>query len=373
MSDLLLTTPFHSMHREAGAKMVPFAGYDMPVQYNLGVKQEHLHCRSKVGLFDVSHMGQVRLTGPSMESIALALEALIPADYANLAEGRQRYGFFTNEEGGILDDLMVTNAGDHFFLVVNAACKEQDIAHMQSHLGESIKLEVLSDRALLALQGPMAEEILARLVPDVKEMKFMDARSLSILGHECFIGRAGYTGEDGFEISVANDRAEAVASCLLAFDEVQWIGLGARDSLRLEAGLCLYGHDLDQQITPVQANLSWGIQKARRTGGEREGGFPGSKIILEELNQGAKRARVGLLPEGKAPVREGVEIANAQGEVIGNVTSGGFGPSLGAPLAMGYIDIDYCALETQVFALVRGKQLPCRVCKMPFVAQTYRR
>jgi len=373
MSDSLLTTPFHSMHIQAGAKMVPFAGYDMPVQYAMGVKKEHLHCRAQVGLFDVSHMGQVRLTGTSMESIALALESLIPADYVALAPGRQRYGFFTNASGGIMDDLMVTNAGDHFFLVVNAGCKVQDIAHMRAHLGSNINLEVLEDRSLLALQGPKACEVLARLAPDVEDMRFMDARSVSILGHECFIGRAGYTGEDGFEISVANDRAEALAASLLAFDEVEWVGLGARDSLRLEAGLCLYGHDLNQQTTPISANLTWGIQKSRRAGGDREGGFPGAEIVLEEMANGAKRRRIGLLPEGKAPVREGVQLVTAQGDVIGVVTSGGFGPSLGAPLAMGYVDNAYTPFDTQVFALVRGKQLPCRVCKMPFVEQTYRR
>ena len=373
MSNPLLTTPFHAMHIQAGAKMVPFAGYDMPVQYAMGVKQEHLHCRAQAGLFDVSHMGQVRLTGPSMETVALALERLIPADYVALAEGRQRYGFFTNSVGGIMDDLMVTNAGDHFFLVVNAGCKEQDIAHMRAHFASDIKVEVLDTRSLLALQGPMASEVLARLAPEVADMRFMDARAVSILGHECFIGRAGYTGEDGFEISVANDRAEALAASLLAFDEVEWIGLGARDSLRLEAGLCLYGHDLKPDTTPISANLVWGIQKSRRAGGDREGGFPGADVVLGEMANGPKRRRVGLLPEGKAPVREAVELVTAQGDVIGVVTSGGFGPSLGAPLAMGYVDLSYATIDTQVFALVRGKQLPCRVCKMPFVEQTYRR
>jgi|TARA_B110000967_G_scaffold53640_1_gene54986 aminomethyltransferase len=373
MSDSLLTTPFHTMHINAGAKMVAFAGYDMPVQYAMGVKQEHLHCRAQAGLFDVSHMGQVRLTGPSMEAVALALESLIPADYVSLAKGRQRYGFFTNDGGGILDDLMVTNAGDHFFVVVNAGCKEQDIAHMRAHFNTDIKLEVLNSRSLLALQGPMAGKVLARLAPEVESMRFMDAQAVSILGHDCFIGRAGYTGEDGFEISVANDFAEALATRLLAFDEVEWIGLGARDSLRLEAGLCLYGHDLGPDTTPVAANLNWGIQKSRRAGGDREGGFPGADIILSEMANGAARRRVGLLPEGKAPVREGAELVTAGGDVIGVVTSGGFGPSLLAPLAMGYLDSAYCGMETQVFALVRGKQLPCRVCKMPFVEQTYRR
>ena len=353
--------------------MVAFAGYDMPVQYAMGVKQEHLHCRAQAGLFDVSHMGQVRLTGPSMEAVALALESLIPADYMGLAEGRQRYGFFTNAAGGILDDLMVTNAGDHFFVVVNAGCKDQDIAHMRSHFDHDIKLEVLDSRSLLALQGPMAAKVLARLAPEVNDMRFMDAKVVSILGHDCFIGRAGYTGEDGFEISVANNHAEALAASLLAFDEVEWIGLGARDSLRLEAGLCLYGHDLGPNTTPVSANLNWAMQKSRRAGGDRQGGFPGADIIFSELANGVTRRRVGLLPEGKAPVREGVELVAANGEVIGVVTSGGFGPSLATPLAMGYLDHAYCGIDSQVFALVRGKQLPCRVCKMPFVEQTYRR
>ena len=371
MSDLLLTTPFYQMHISAGAKMVPFAGYDMPVQYGLGVKQEHLHCRAQAGLFDVSHMGQIRLSGDSMEAVALALESLIPADYVGLAKGRQRYGFFTNAQGGIMDDLMVTNLGDHFFVVVNAGCKQQDIAHMRAHLAKEIQIDMLDSRSLLALQGPMAAKVLARLAPEVGEMRFMDARVVSILGHDCVIGRAGYTGEDGFEISVENDQAEALAASLLAFDEVEWIGLGARDSLRLEAGLCLYGHDLNSEITPVSANLNWGIQKVRRTGGEREGGFPGAQVILTEMAEGAVSCRVGLLPEGKAPVREGAELVTSEGQLIGRVTSGGFGPSLGAPLAMGYLDRAYSSIDTQVFALVRGKQLPCRVCKMPFVEQTY--
>ena len=373
MSDNLFTTAFHAMHIEAGAKMVPFAGYEMPVQYPLGVKQEHLHCRAAAGLFDVSHMGQVKLTGPSTDAIALALEALIPANYLDLTVGRQRYGMFTNAEGGIMDDLMVTRCDDHFFVVVNAACKEQDIAHMRANLPADIELEELNDRALLALQGPQAVEVLARLAPEVAAMRFMDGKPVSILGHDCFVGRAGYTGEDGVEISVPTDRAEALASALLAFDEVEWIGLGARDSLRLEAGLCLYGHDLDQTTTPVAANLVWAMQKARRAGGEREGGFPGADVILAELANGTEQLRVGLLPEGRAPVREGVEIVTEAGEVIGKVTSGGFGPTKGAPVAMGYIDTAHAAEGTLVFASVRGKQLPCRVAAMPFVPQRYYR
>ncbi|MGB0446363.1 MAG: glycine cleavage system aminomethyltransferase GcvT [Pseudomonadales bacterium] len=373
MSDSLLITPFHAMHKDAGAKMVPFAGYDMPVQYTLGVKQEHLHCRAAAGLFDVSHMGQLKFTGPSVEAVALALESLIPANFLDLPEGRQRYGMFTNAQGGIMDDLMVTRLEDGFYMVVNAACKAQDIEHLRANLPADIVMQELDDRALLALQGPMAVEVLARLAPEVSSMRFMDGRPVSILGHDCFVGRAGYTGEDGVEISVPNDRAEALAAALVAFDEVEWIGLGARDSLRLEAGLCLYGHDLDQTTSPVAANLLWAMQKTRRPGGEREGGFPGAETIFAELESQPTQLRVGLLPEGRAPVREGVEIADADGKVIGRVTSGGFSPTLGAPIAMAYISTVEATLENQVFALVRGKQLPCRVAPMPFVPQRYYR
>ena len=373
MSDSLLITPFHAMHKDAGAKMVPFAGYDMPVQYTLGVKQEHLHCRAAAGLFDVSHMGQLKFTGPSVEAVALALESLIPANFLDLPEGRQRYGMFTNAQGGIMDDLMVTRLEDGFYMVVNAACKAQDIEHLRANLPADIVMQELDDRALLALQGPMAVEVLARLAPEVSSMRFMDGRPVSILGHDCFVGRAGYTGEDGVEISVPNDRAEALAAALVAFDEVEWIGLGARDSLRLEAGLCLYGHDLDQTTSPVAANLLWAMQKTRRPGGEREGGFPGAETIFAELESQPTQLRVGLLPEGRAPVREGVEIADADGKVIGRVTSGGFSPTLGAPIAMAYIDTAAATIENQVFALVRGKQLPCRVAPMPFVPQRYYR
>ena len=367
----LVTTPLYSMHIDAGAKMVPFAGYEMPVQYTLGVKQEHLHCRQKAGLFDVSHMGQVKLTGPSTEAIAYALEALIPANYVDLPINRQRYGMFTNDNGGIMDDLIVTRFNDHFFLVINAACKQQDIAHLQAHLPAEIQLEALTDRALLALQGPEAVATLAELAPEVKELRFMDATQISILGHDCIVGRAGYTGEDGVEISVANDRAEALASMLLAFDEVEWIGLGARDSLRLEAGLCLYGHDLDTETTPVSANLLWAMQKVRRPGGDRAGGFPGANVIFSELENAPQSLRVGILPEGKAPVREGVELQDIDGNPIGKVTSGGFGPTFGAPVAMGYVASAFAYENTQIFALVRGKPLPCRVASLPFVPQRY--
>lgn len=275
----LLKTPLHALHVEVGAKMVPFAGYDMPVQYPLGVKKEHLHTRDAAGLFDVSHMGQLKLHGPDA---AKALEALVPVDIVDLPVGNQRYAFFTNEEGGIMDDLMVANFGDHLFVVVNAACKEQDIAHLRANLPESVELELIEDRALLALQGPKAAEVLARLAPEVCEMVFMDARSIEILGEPCLVSRSGYTGEDGYEISVSAGKAQELARALTEFAEVEWIGLGARDSLRLECGLCLYGHDLDTTTTPVEASLLWGIQKIRRTDGERAGGFLAQTSFLSK-------------------------------------------------------------------------------------------
>ncbi|MBE4578856.1 glycine cleavage system protein T [Vibrio navarrensis] len=367
----LLTTPLHALHIEVGAKMVPFAGYDMPVQYPLGVKKEHLHTRDAAGLFDVSHMGQLRLHG---EGAAAFLESLVPVDIIDLAQGKQRYAFFTNEQGGIMDDLMVTNLGDHLFVVVNAACKEQDINHLQAHIPSDVELEVIDDRALLAIQGPKAAEVLARFQPAVAEMMFMDVQKLELLGEECIISRSGYTGEDGYEISVPADKAEALARALTAEQEVEWIGLGARDSLRLECGLCLYGHDLDQTTTPVEASLLWGIQKVRRTGGEREGGFPGADIILKQIeSKDVSRKRVGLVGLTKAPVREGAELFDADGNKVGVVTSGTAGPSAGKPVSMAYLRADLTEIGTEVFAEVRGKLLPMAVEKMPFVPQRYYR
>ncbi|OOY26242.1 glycine cleavage system protein T [Thioclava sediminum] len=364
----LKRTPLYDLHVELGAKMVPFAGYEMPVQYPLGVMKEHLHTRAKAGLFDVSHMGQVIVPG---EGAAEAFEALVPVSLMGLKEGRQRYAMFTDENGGILDDLMVANRGDHLFVVVNAACKEDDIAHMRAHL-ESV--EELTDRALLALQGPAAEGVLEALVPGTAKMRFMDVGVYHWNGAELWISRSGYTGEDGYEISVPADRAVEFARKLLADGAVEPIGLGARDSLRLEAGLCLYGHDIDTTTTPVEGNIAWAIQKVRRKGGEREGGFPGADRILSELENGPSRLRLGLRPEGRAPMREGVEIfAEAEGgDPIGRVTSGGFGPSIEAPMAMAYLPAE--TLEgTTVYGEVRGKRLPAKVVSMPFRPATYKR
>ncbi|PYY92444.1 glycine cleavage system aminomethyltransferase GcvT [Pseudomonas sp. TKO26] len=371
-TETLLKTPLHSLHLELGARMVPFAGYDMPVQYPLGVMKEHQHTREQAGLFDVSHMGQIRLSG---FNAAQALETLVPVDILDLPVGMQRYAMFTNEQGGILDDLMVANLGDgQLFLVVNAACKEQDLAHLRRHLGEQCDIQPLfEERALLALQGPAAVKVLARLAPEVASMTFMQFKPVTVLGVDCFVSRSGYTGEDGFEISVPAEQAEKLARALLAEPEVAAIGLGARDSLRLEAGLCLYGHDMNSDTTPIQASLLWAISKARRADGARAGGFPGAEVIFAQQQGGVDRKRVGLLPQERTPVREGAEIVDAEGNIIGSVCSGGFGPTLGGPLAMGYLDIQHCALDTPVAAIVRGKKVPMLVSKMPFVAQRYYR
>jgi aminomethyltransferase len=370
-------TPLHALHVACGGKMVPFAGYDMPVQFPAGVLREHLHTRENVGLFDVSHMGQIALRPKSgkLEDAAKALERLVPQDILAIPAGRQRYAQFTNDAGGILDDLMVANFGDHLFLVVNAACKADDEAHLRTHLSDVCVIEPLLSRALIALQGPKAESVLGALCPDAPAMRFMDAGPRRIDGIDCFVSRSGYTGEDGFEISVPSDRAEALANALLANSEVRPIGLGARDSLRLEAGLCLYGHDIDLSTTPVEAALEWSIQKSRRQGGARAGGFAGADTILGQLEKGAPRRRVGLRPDGRAPVREGAPLfADASSrEQIGAVTSGGFGPSLNAPVAMGYLPTSLAALGGTVFAELRGQRLPLRVAAMPFVPNTYKR
>ena len=373
----LQRTALHALHVSLGAKMVPFAGYDMPVQYATGVLREHLHTRGSAGLFDVSHMGQIVLRAKSgrVEDAGRALELLVPQDILGVAPGRQRYAQFTNEGGGILDDLMVANFGDHLFLVVNAACKETDEAHLRAQLSGMCEIEPLPDRALLALQGPKAESVLAKLCADAPAMRFMDAGPRKVAGFDCFVSRSGYTGEDGFEISVPAGQAEELARLLLAEAEVLPIGLGARDSLRLEAGLCLHGHDIDTMTTPVEAALEWSIQKARRSGGARSGGFLGAETILAQLDQGAPRRRVGLKPEGRAPVREGAALFAdaASSEQIGAVTSGGFGVSLNAPVAMGYLPTPLAGAGTQIFAELRGQRLPLKVAATPFVPNTYKR
>jgi len=370
-NEQLQKTPLHALHLQLGARMVPFAGYDMPVQYPLGVLKEHLHTREQAGLFDVSHMGQIRLHGANA---AKALETLVPVDIVDLPVGMQRYALFTDAQGGILDDLMVANAGDHLFLVVNAACKAQDLQHLRQHLEGLCEVEPLFDsRALLALQGPAAATVLARLAPEVKTMTFMQFARVRLLGVDCYVSRSGYTGEDGYEISVPAQDALMLARSLLAEPEVEAIGLGARDSLRLEAGLCLYGHDMAQHTTPVEASLAWAISKARRADGARAGGFPGAERILARLRDGVPGKRVGLLTKERVPVREGAPLLDAQGQVIGQVTSGGFGPSLGGPLAMGMVQNAFAALDTEVFAEVRGKRVPMTVARMPFVAQRYYR
>lgn len=369
MSDTLLKTPLYDLHVELGAKMVGFAGYEMPVQYPLGVMKEHNHTRSKAGLFDVSHMGQVTVRG---ENPALAFEQLVPVDIVGIAPMKQRYALFTNEQGGIVDDLMVSNAGDHLFVVVNAACKAQDIALMKAGLPD-YEITPIEDRALMALQGPAAASVMAKIAPETADMVFMDWRPMTIDGIDCFIGRAGYTGEDGFEISVPADKAEAFARLLLADDDVEAIGLGARDSLRLEAGLCLYGHDLDNTTTPVEGSLLWAMQKVRREGGERAGGFPGADIINAQLTDGVARKRVGLLVEGRAPVREGAELVDNDGKHIGIVTSGGYGSTLEAPVAMAYVATEHAKIGTTMKAIVRNRELVVTVAKMPLVPQRYHR
>jgi aminomethyltransferase len=352
--------------------MVPFAGYAMPVQYPLGVLKEHQHTRAAAGLFDVSHMGQLQLIG---DAAAAALETLVPVDVLGLEPYQQRYALFTNAQGGILDDLMVTRLPQGLFVVVNAACKVADTSHLRSALGDYCMIVELSEHALLALQGPAAVDVLKRLSPrvDFDSWLFMSAQTIEICGIECFVTRSGYTGEDGFEISVDNAAAEVLARTLLAEAEVKAIGLGARDSLRLEAGLCLYGHDIDVNSTPVEAGLGWAISKNRRAKGSRPGGFPGADRILGELQDGSARKRVGLIGLEKTPIREGVVLESESGEPIGRVTSGGFAPSLGGAIAMGYVPEPFSRLDTRLVARVRERAVPVRVSKMPFVPNHYYR
>lgn len=377
MSDSLQRTPLYDLNLELGAKMVPFAGFEMPIQFPAGLMTEHLHTREKAGLFDVSHMGQIRIAAKSgdVKDAAAALETLVPADFVGLAAGRQRYGLLTNEKGGILDDLMVANMGKDLLVVVNAGCKVQDADRIEKALSDRCVVTRQFDRALMALQGPAAEAALAPLCPAVKDMRFMDVIETELAGVPVTVSRSGYTGEDGFEIGCAGADAEKVARAILAQPDVLPIGLGARDSLRLEAGLCLYGNDINVTTTPVEASLGWAIQKARREGGVREGGYPGADVVLKQTRDGVARKRVGLVADGRAPVRAGAKLfADAEGQKeIGVVTSGAFGPSVKAPVAMGYVTPEYAAVDTPVFAELRGKYVPLHVRAMPFVAPGFKR
>jgi aminomethyltransferase len=366
----LLQTPLHALHLELGARMVPFAGYSMPVQYPAGLMAEHHHTRAAAGLFDVSHMGQLKLVGPDA---AAALESLMPVDVIDLAVGKQRYGLLLNDEGGIIDDLMFVNRGDDLFVIVNGACKAGDIAHIQARIGSRCEVVPLPDRGLLALQGPQAVTALQRLVPGVERLVFMTGAAFTWQGAELFITRSGYTGEDGFEISVPGDRAEALARALLAEPEVKPVGLGARNSLRLEAGLCLYGNDIDTTTTPVEAALNWAMQKVRRTGGARAGGFPGADRVLAQLDgtEALPRKRVGLIALERIPVREHTVLQSADGQAIGEVTSGLLGPSADKAVAIGYVTPAHATIGTRVHAIVRGKPVPMEVSAMPFVPNRY--
>jgi aminomethyltransferase len=366
----LLKTPLHALHTELGARMVPFAGYSMPVQYPAGLMAEHHHTRAAAGLFDVSHMGQLRLVGPES---AAALETLMPVDVIDLAVGKQRYGLLLNDDGGIIDDLMFVNRGDDLFVIVNGACKVGDMAHMQSRIGSRCQVTPLPDRGLLALQGPQAVTALQRVVPGVEKLVFMTGGAFRWDGADLYITRSGYTGEDGFEISVPGAHAEAFARALLAEPEVKPVGLGARNSLRLEAGLCLYGNDIDTTTTPVEAALNWAMQKVRRTGGARAGGFPGAQRVLAQLDgsEPLSRKRVGLIALERIPVREHTELQSIDGQTIGEVTSGLLGPSAEKPVAMGYVSPAHAAIGTRVQAIVRGKAVPMEVSAMPFVPNRY--
>ena len=372
MSNALCTTPLHALHLELGAKMVPFAGYDMPVSYPAGIMAEHRHCRASAALFDVSHMGQLRLVG---DDAARALESLVPMDVVDLAVGKQRYAFFTNSAGGILDDLMITrrqtNQGSDLLLIVNAACKAADIKHLVTHIGHRCTVQPLPDRALLALQGPKAVQALTRLNSEVATLSFMTGRGFALAGAECFVTRSGYTGEDGFEISVPADQADALARALLDLPEVKPAGLGARDTLRLEAGLCLYGHDINETTTPIEAGLTWAIQKARRAGGARHGGYPGAAAIDTQLAAGASTKRVGLVGLERVPVREGAVIVDAHGRKLGVVTSGTLAPTVNEPIAMAYLAANHALPHHEVYAEVRGKRQPMRVSPMPFAPHRY--
>ena len=376
-SPQLKRTPLYDLHAELGARFVPFAGYEMPVNFPAGILKEHLHTRAAAGLFDVSHMGQLAVypRARDMAEAARTLEGLLPVDVLDLRQGRQRYALFTSSAGGILDDLMIAKYADRFVLVVNASRKELDEAHLRAAVSDRCIVERLDDRALLALQGPLAQPVLARLAPDIASLRFMDVGRLSVLGADCLVSRSGYTGEDGYEISAPITHAQSLARALLEDRNVAPIGLGARDTLRLEAGLCLYGCDLDEDTTPVEAGLDWVIAKPRRRGGAREGGFPGAEVILSQLAEGSSRRRVGLRSKERTPVRGGsILYAEASGQTaVGRVTSGGFGPTVNAPVAMGYVAQAASRPGTLLFAEVRGRRVPVEVTALPFVKLNYRR
>ncbi|UWQ57659.1 glycine cleavage system aminomethyltransferase GcvT [Leisingera caerulea] len=365
MTDAPKRTPLYDLHVELGGKMVDFAGWEMPVQYPMGIMGEHKQCREKAALFDVSHMGQVILRG---DNVGEKLETLCPQAYATLKEGKARYGFFTNEDGGIMDDLIVSNAGDHYFVVVNAALRHQDIPHMQANL-DGVEVTEIFDRALVAVQGPKAEDVVGALCPAARDLKFMETTVADIDGAECRISRLGYTGEDGYEISIPEADAIRISKLFLAHDDCEPAGLGARDSLRLEAGLCLYGNDIDQSTSPIEASLSWAIQKRRK----EDGGFPGAARIQKELAEGPSKKLVGIKPEGRAPARQGVEVQGEGGDTLGTITSGSFGPTVGGPVAMGYVAADHAAPGTKVNLIIRGKAQPAEIVALPFVTQNYKR
>jgi len=370
-------TSLYSLHRELNAKTIPFAGYEMPVNYPLGILNEHIHCRKSVGLFDVSHMGQIKITSKSisMHDLAKELEKLIPIDLVSLSKDRQRYGFLTNEKGGVIDDLMISNRGDHFFVVVNASRKEIDTSYLRENLISEADILVETERSLIALQGPLSEQALSSIIPGIESMAFMDVKNFSFKNEEIYISRSGYTGQDGFEISLPNHVSENFCRSLLNIKEVEAIGLGARDTLRLECGLCLYGQDLDEEITPIEAGLSWAIQKVRRTDGERAGGFPGAEKILDQIDKHPKKKRIGLLPIGKAPIRHGTKLYKDEigSQEIGIVTSGGYSPTIEKPISMGYLDQSWIEKDTLVYGDVRNKLLPLKIINLPFVKTSFKK
>ena len=370
-------TSLYSLHRELNAKTIPFAGYEMPVNYPLGILNEHVHCRKSAGLFDVSHMGQIKISSKSisMHELAGELEKLIPIDLISLSKDRQRYGFITNEKGGVIDDLMISNRGDHFFVVVNASRKEVDTNYFREKLISEVDILVETQRSLVALQGPLAERALSSIIQGIESMNFMDVRNILFNKEEIYISRSGYTGQDGFEISLSDNVAEIFCRNLLNIKEVEAIGLGARDTLRLECGLCLYGQDLDEEITPVEAGLSWAIQKVRRTNGERAGGFPGAEIILDQIDKHPNRKRIGLLPVGKAPIRHGTKLFKDEtgSQEIGIVTSGGYSPTIEKPISMGYLEGSSIEEDKLVFGEVRDKLLPLKIIKLPFVNTSFKK